>query len=515
MFNYLRRLATTGAAYTASSVASKLLAVFLLPLYTRYLSPTEYGTAEVLLSGVIAASIVIRFGMIEAILRFYYLPDVSRSAVVGTGFAALLWTATAGAAVGLALAEPISQVLLGHPDAGLVRIAIGGLWALTLWEYVLALLRLEERARAYFAITVANVLVTIPLTVLLVVALGEGAEGLLIATYATVFPFIALRLWEERRRLRLLPDRPLLRRMTRFGLPTMPAELSLYSLNFIDRIVLARTAGLAAAGLYALAVKFAQGMNVIARAFQLAWPPLAYSITDDDEARAAYALVFTWFTAVCAFAVAGFWLLGPWIVRLLAAPDFFGAHRALPLLATGIALYALYLVQVIILGRTGRTELSFPATVAGTIVNVALNLALVPSMGIVGAGIALVASYLLILAITYVLTQRLFAVPYEWRRLALTAGLAAAVSAAGVLGLPDHGIVGLGPRVILWIAFPALLAAAGFLTDEERRELRALLRPRAVARRLRALRGRPAPEGASPPYGGEVYEVAIRDEDSR
>jgi O-antigen/teichoic acid export membrane protein len=515
MFNYLRRLATTGAAYTASSIASKFLAVFLLPLYTRYLSPSEYGAAEVLLSGVIAASIVIRFGMIEAILRFYYLPDVSRDDVVGTGFSAILWTATAGAVVGLALAEPISTALLGHSDAGLVRIAVAGLWALTLWEYVLALLRLEERARAYFAITLANVLVTIPLTVLLVVILGDGAEGLLIATYVTVFPFIAQRLWEERRRLRLLPDRPLLRRMTRFGLPTMPAELSLYSLNFIDRIVIARTAGLAEAGLYALAVKFAQGMNVIARAFQLAWPPLAYSIADDDEARRAYALVFTWFTAVCAFAVTGFWLLGPWIVRFLAAPDFFGAHRALPLLATGIALYALYLVQVIILGRTGRTELSFPATLVGTIVNVALNLALVPSMGIVGAGIALVASYLLIGVITYVLTQRLFAVPYEWRRLAIAAGLAAAISAAGVLGLPDSGIAGLGPRAVLWLAYPALLAAAGFLTAEERRELRVLLRPRAVLARLRALRRRPAGDGAPGASVGEVYEVALRDEDSR
>jgi O-antigen/teichoic acid export membrane protein len=514
MFTYLRRLATTGAAYTASSIVSKLIAVFLLPLYTRYLSPTEYGAAEVLLSGVVAASIVIRFGMIEAILRFYYLPDVSRPAVVGTGFAALLWTATAGAAIGLALAEPISQALLGHPDAGLVRIAVGGLWALTLWEYVLALLRLEERARAYFGITVANVLVTVPLTVLLVVVLGLGAEGLLVATYATVFPFIAFRLWEERRRLRLWPDRELLRRMGRFGLPTMPAELSLYSLNFIDRIVIARTAGLAAAGLYALAVKFAQGMNVIARAFQLAWPPLAYSITDDDEARRAYALVFTWFTAVCAFAVTGFWLLGPFIVRLLAAPNFFGAHRALPLLATGIALYALYLVQVIILGRTGRTELSVPATVAGTIANLALNLALVPSQGIVGAGIALVASYLLILAITYVLTQRLFAVPYEWRRLALAVGLAAGLSAVGVLGLPDDGIAGLGARAVLWLAYPAFLAATGFLTAEERREIRRLLRPRAVLARLRNLRGREAPE-AGPEGYGEVYEVALRDEDSR
>jgi O-antigen/teichoic acid export membrane protein len=513
---YLRRLATTGAAYTASSVLSKLIAVFLLPLYTRYLSPSEYGAAEVLMATVIAASIVVRFGMIEAILRFYYLPDVSRRDAVGTGFAALLWTSTAAAAVALALAGPISVALLGHEDAGLVRIAILGLWALTLWEYVLALLRLEERARAYFAITVANVVVTIPLTVWLVVFERDGATGLLIATYSTAVPFILYRLWEERRRLTLAPSRALLRRMTRFGLPTMPAELSLYSLSFIDRLILVRASGLAAAGLYALAVKFAQGMNVIARAFQLAWPPLAYSIADDDEARNAYALVFTWFAAVCAFAVTGFWLLGDWIVRALAAPDFFGAHRALGLLATGIALYALYLMQVIILGRTGRTVLSFPATAAGTLANIALNLVLVPPLGIVGAGIALVASYLLIGIVTYVLTQRLFAVPYEWGRLALAVGVAAALSGIGAGLLPSSGIAGFVPRLALWAAYPVLLAGLGFLTAAERAELRRLLRPRAVAARLRGIRAEPeAAEPAAPAFRSEVYEAALRDEDSR
>src|SRR5207247_205277 len=86
MLGYLRRLATTGFAYTASSVLSKLIAVFLLPLYTRYLTPTDYGAAEVMLASVIATSIVIRFGVIEAILRFYYLADERRDAVLSTGF---------------------------------------------------------------------------------------------------------------------------------------------------------------------------------------------------------------------------------------------------------------------------------------------------------------------------------------------------------------------------------------------------------------------------------------------
>ena len=93
MSGYLRRLATTGAAYTAASVVSKLIAVALLPLYTRYLSPTDYGAAEVMFASVVAASIVIRFGTIEALLRFYYKDGEDPGRVVATSFAALFWFA--------------------------------------------------------------------------------------------------------------------------------------------------------------------------------------------------------------------------------------------------------------------------------------------------------------------------------------------------------------------------------------------------------------------------------------
>jgi O-antigen/teichoic acid export membrane protein len=262
-------------------------------------------------------------------------------------------------------------------------------------------------------------------------------------------------------------------------------------------------------------VKFAQGMNVLARGFQLAWPPLAYSIADDDEARGAYALVFTWFAAVCAFGVTGLWLFSRWIVRLLAAPEFFAAHEAIGLLSTGVALYALYLAQVVILGRTNRTELSFPATAVGTVLNVALNLALVPSHGIVGAGIALVASYLVILAITYVLTHRIFAVPYEWRRLAILLLVSGALVGIEEAFVPKSGVAGFLLCALLWAAFPLVLWITGFLTAVERRTIVTLLRPSAVRARLRALRERPPGEepGATAGPGPEVYEAALRDED--
>ncbi len=516
MSGYLRRLATTGAAYTAANILSKLIAVALLPLYTRHLAPADYGAAEVLFAAVVAASIVVRFGVIEAVLRFYYQADEDPDRVVRASFAALFWFATIAALIALPFATPLSEALfderaqdeLGAVAPDLVRIAIGGLWVATLHEYLLTLFRLEERARAFFAVTVANVLAAIALPVALVVGADEGARGLLLGSYVSGGIFVLGLIVVHRRRLSLRPDRPLLRRMLRFGLPTMPAELSLYGLNFVDRIIIARTLGLAEAGLYAVAVKFAQGINIIVRGFQLAWPPLAYSIADDDEARRVYARVVTLFLAGCAFVVAALWLLAPWIARALAAPKYFESHEAVGLVSAAIALYALYMVQLVILGRTGRTELNFPATLAALVVNVVLNLILVPPLGIVGAGLALVASYLVVVALMYAFTQRLFPVPYEWGRLARVVLAAGGLVAAGELLLPSDGLDGLLARAALLAAYPLLLLVTGFFTAEERGWLSRLRHPRELAASLRLA---PAVDGSIP----EAAEAAQMDQDAR
>ena len=508
MFEHLRRLATTGAAYTASSVFSKLIAVFLLPIYTAYLTPADYGSAEIMIAWLIAVSIIVRFGIIEALLRFYYLAGERPAEVVRTGFASLFWTTTVATLVALPFAGQISDLLLERSEPGLVRLAILGLWQLTLWEYALTLLRLDERAREYFLLTIAAVVVTIPVTVALVVGTDLGASAILLGNFGTGTAFLLWRLWVERARLGFSVDGGLLRRMVRFGLPTMPAELTLYSLNFIDRVLfvwlLGPLPGAAAAGLYAIAVKFANGMQVLVRGFHLAWPPLAYSIQDDDEARRTYSLIVTWFVAICSFAVVGLWLLAPWLVRLLTEDDYFAASEVVGPLAAGTALYALYLVLVIILGRTGRTEFSFPATLAAVVTNVGLNLWLIPEHGIIGAGVSLMVSYAVVVAIMHAITRRLFYVPYEWGRLALAVGAAAALIAIGDTIVPHDGVDGLALTLALCAAYPLALLGAGFLTREERERLRPLVSPGAILDRIGS---------GPPPPGLEAVDQAQRDTD--
>ena len=106
-------------------------------------------------------------------------------------------------------------------------------------------------------------------------------------------------------------------------------------------------------------------MFVAVRGFQYAWPPLAYSIEDDEEAAQLYSVVTTYYALATGAVVCAVALLGRWLVRLLSAPAYFDAHRALPWLSLGWALYGLYLVFVAISGRARVTSRNLPAAAVG------------------------------------------------------------------------------------------------------------------------------------------------------
>src|SRR6185312_5449490 len=220
--------------------------------------------------------------------------------------------------------------------------------------------------------------------------------------------------WVLRRRVSLRVRFDDLRAMLAFGIPTVPADASVYALQVADRFYLFRSYSHTAAGTYAVAIKLATVVFVAVRGFQYAWPPLAYSIADDEEASRLYSLVTTYYALATGVVVCA--------VALLAAPAYFDAHRALPWLALGWALYGLYLVFVAISGRARVTSRNLPAAAAGLVVNVALLLLLVPAsgagLGIAGAGLALCGAYLAMLAVLYMLTRSLFRVGFEWGRLA-------------------------------------------------------------------------------------------------
>ncbi len=479
---YLKRLATAGLAYQAGDILAKGAALFTLPLYTRYVTTTQYGYAEALLTAVILLSIGLRLGVGEAFIRFYYDDGDTqrRDRIAAAAVVLTAATTTVAALIGVAFAGPLSRLLLRNDHSGtLVALAMLGLWSFTNLEIAYALLRADERKRTYMKATIADVVLTIPLMVYLVAFRHDQARGLLAGNYiASTLVLVGL-WWNERDRLvaglRRRADAPPtgMRRMLAFGLPTVPADASVYALQVADRWYLVRTHP-GAAGLYAVAAKLATVVFVFVRGFQYAWPPLAYSVKDDAEASRLYALVTTYYVLATGVVVAGVTLFARWGVRVLGHA-YYGSERAIPWLALGWSLYGLYLIFIVISGRARRTHVNIPAALAGLAVNVLSLFLLVPPLGIVGAAVALVLAYAAMNVVIYLLTRNLFSVGFEWSRLMRLVGVFALVAVGGELLLPSHGLAGFLLRALAWCMIFPLLRATGFFSPAE------VLRARALA----------------------------------
>jgi len=471
----------TGAAYQAAEVFAKGIAVVTLPLYTRHVSTAGYGTYNSLLTAVILFSILLRFGVGEAFVRFYFTDDDEerRTRIARTATATVAWTTTVASIVAVVFAGELSRLVLGYADPLLMDCAILGLWAFTNIEMAYAQLRVDARARVYVWASGANVAMTVAFTIALVVFAGQGARGLLLGNFGASAVVVLGLWWMLRARFSLRVRTADLRAMLGFGLPTVPADASVYALQVADRFYLLRGVSEGAAGEYAIAVQLATVVFVFVRGFQYAWPPLAYSIDSDAQASRLYSLVTTYFVLATGVVVVGVALLGRWLVRLLAAPQYYGAYRALPWLALGWTLYGCYQVMIAITGRALLTRRNLPAAGAGLAVNVALLFVLVPrggaGLGLAGAGIALCGAYAVMVAIMYLLTRGVFAVDFEWRRLGQLTAIFIAVAVSGELLLPASGIAGLALRIVWLTLVPALLAATRFVRPHEREQARALV----------------------------------------
>jgi O-antigen/teichoic acid export membrane protein len=468
----LLRLGRQSVIYGLGGIVSRILAVLLLPLYTSYLRGGGFGKIETVVAFTTVLVIVLRFGISTAFFRFYFdsKDPAHRTLVVRTSFWFTMTMATAGLILGFAFASPIAHLLRLGNEPWLVRAAFVGLWAQMNYEQLTSLFRVEERAVAFVIASLANVLITIAATLILVVGLHKGPTGAIVGnflgTLSVYFPLLVYRRYQ----LGLEFSRDLLRQMNKFGMPLVPSALALWAINFVDRFFIAVFKGQVEVGVYSVAVRISSVIVFIMIAFRLAWPAFAYSIEDDQEAKRTYAFVLTYLLFLCSWISLALGLLSPWLVKVLAPkPEFARASEAVALLAFASSAYAGYTVIAIGIGRARKTQLNWIVTGAAALVNVALNFALIPPYGMMGAAISTAVAYVvLFLGMTWN-AQRVWPVAYQWRRV-VTLGLAAValVVAGKLLDVP------LAAAVLLIAAYPVLLLLLGFYLPAERARLRAV-----------------------------------------
>jgi O-antigen/teichoic acid export membrane protein len=414
--------------------------------------------------------VLLRLGISSAFFRFYFdSTDVAhRVRVVRTSFWFTMASATVGLAAGCVAAQPIADLLsLGHGQAWLVRAAFVGLWAQLNYEQLSSLFRVEQRPVLFTMATLANLLVTVAATVLLVVHYHQRAMGVIVGNWiGTLVVYLAL-VGYRRYQLGLEFDRGLFRAMNKFGMPLVPAQLAIWTINFADRFFIAKFKDQTEVGHYSIGVRISSATLLLLTAFRLAWPAFAYSIEDEREAKRTYGYVLTYVAFVTCWFSLALAVLAPWIVRLLSGrPEFYSGARVVGLLSFSAAAWGAYTVVAIGIGRARFTQFNWVVTGVAAVVNFALCFALVPPYGMIGAGVATVASMAAMFLLMAVHAQRVYPVPYQWRRVATVAGSAVAVSAAArALHVPLAGSIAIA------IGYPLILLPLGFYLPAERRRL--------------------------------------------
>jgi len=465
----LLSLGRQSLVYGLGPVVSRFASLLLLPLYTHYLLPSDYGKVETLTALVAVAVTIAQLGLVNALFRFALEREgEARNAIVRTALAA---TAVSGVIVATiaALATPwAAPHLLGHNEESLWLLSCLGLLISLIYEPTVGLYRVEQRPSRYLAITIVNVAVTIALSAVLVVTLSDKAFGLVAGSYAGTAVALAVVLVDKRKVLYGHLERSVLGPMLRFGLPFVPSRLALWGLNLSNRLFLLAFSTQAAVGVLALGVRIGTSVALVVTAFQLAWPAFAYSIHDDEEARRVYRAVLTWWCVLASWLVLGLALLRHPLLALLGE-RWEPAANPMALVALGYGFYGAYYAVGVAVGRVKKTGLNWIVTGIAAIANAVLCVILIPPFGPSGAAAATAVAYMLAAVLMVVRGEHVFPVGYETGRIAVLAAIAAVVFALADR-LPDSGSA-VAARVVIGLCFPLVLVATGWLTTPERRRL--------------------------------------------
>jgi O-antigen/teichoic acid export membrane protein len=478
----LRKLVGASAVYGLGSVLVRGLAFALLPLYTRYLSPAEYGIVALTVTCTVVLGLLYPLGLRGAVSRTYYESGTveERKERVGT-----LWSVMIVSAAGMALVldrvgpSLAATILPEVPFDPYLRLAVWTAFLGVLGLTPLALMQAQERPVAYVLITIWSALTTTAVTVWLVVR-GDGAagylRGALIGAALAAVPYVLLTIGQIRPVIRMSILVPALG----YSLPLVPHVLAGWALEMSDRAILTRLIPLHDVGVYSLGYQLGAVMGLLTTAFNAAWVPFLFG-TLKQEGEAAHpklARLVTYYAIALCFIGLGWSLLVEHAITLIAGAEYREAYRITPWVVGGYVCAGLYLIPTNLLFWRQQTRVFPLVTLTAGVANIGLNLWLVPRYGAIAAAWSTLAAYAILLILTWRSAERLHPFPYEYRRLGLMAGLALALFLAGqLLPFPSPALEVAG-RALLWLAFPLGLLSLGMLDRSELAVLTRLIRGR-------------------------------------
>lgn len=467
--NLLKKLASQTAVYGISAILSKFLNYLLTPYLTRVMSDSVYGQVNLLYGIIPFANVVLTMGLATGYFRY-----AAKCRTLGDK--RQLFTTTWGAVTLMALLFGGVMAFCNGSLAEVMRLApecIATMTALIVVDNIaaipLAALREQGKAVYYTVVNVSGVVVNVTCCILLYTYIPDAAENplwVLVANLIASTVSLILLLPNAFKWLSAAFSTKLLRSIFTYSIPLMMAGIMGVSGDFIDRqliyFMLPEDIAEAQLGIYTAVAKIAALLMIFRQIYALGAEPFFLQGFSKEDFRSANAAATKYFI-IAGIAIYLVLSLFSREFAYIVGSDFRSGMGVLPLLLLA-NLFAGILVNLSFWYKAAdKTRIAIYITGLGVVVTLAINLALIPSMGYHGAALARVVSMLLMVAVSYYLCQRYFPVPFDLKRIGfyfLLGGAIFGLSYATAL-LPSAGRITLNFLLLLIYLLTALKIELG------------------------------------------------------
>jgi O-antigen/teichoic acid export membrane protein len=474
LFSYIKKLSKNSTLYAIAEVSTKAIGFLLIPVYTRVLTPGDYGIIDLVTTMISVLIILFQVGLRAAVQRFYFEYCENRAALTSYVSTILSFviviSITIVFAVGVGGRSLFEQLFQGVPFNPYVLMALGISFFRVFFLFSMTLFQVKEQVTKYAFLNIASFVVMILLIIFFVVYLRQGALGNVRALFisAMIFCIVSIYQLKDDYSFRQF-DLNKLKKSLSFSIPLVPHMLSGWILTSVDRIFLNLYLGLSSVGLYSLGYKISNVMNVILFSINQAWIPFFMSTAEKggEQAKDIFARLTTYYLAVVCFAALSISIPAQEIIQVITTADYHQAYQVVPIITFGWVLNGMYFMVVNQIFYVKKTKYLPLATFSSGIIQLLLNYLWIPSFGMVGSAWAMFTAQLWSFLITWFISFRVYPMHFEYKLIVRIFLVTAGLLVAGLLLRMPLIWTSLFMKGILLVSYPLFLLLVGIIKKND------------------------------------------------
>ena len=470
----LKKTAKHSAIYAIGTVVRRITGFVMLPIYTQYLTPADYGVVELLTMAIEIASILIGLRISQALFRYYILAknNVEKQLTVSTVMTTIIVSSSIGSFVLYYFSENLSVLLFGA-DSYVNEFELFSFTLITNAVTAVGLSYVRVIQRPYFFITIGFLTLAFQvfLNVYFVVHLELHVTGVI---YSSLISGVAISLFlmvYVYNSVGIKFSVEIFLKLIKFVSPLIVAALGSFYVSYADKYFLRLFVGLEAVGIYSLSLKVASVITIVYESFDMSWSADRLEIAKNRDKHHLYGQVFKYIVAVIMLLGGGLSIFSDSFFKVMSSEAFHTSAIYVPILVLAFIFRVFGMYSNIGIIFSEKTNFAAKASWLQAILATLLYVILIPEWGIFGAAIGLLISQLAWAMYIYRVSDPLLPLNINFKSTALLVLLSLATVFFGlmILQLINYGFI---VETLIFVAHMMIIWLLPIWTDNEREFLR-------------------------------------------